>query len=111
MTENKQETLYIWTSMIVVIIGTFMAILDSSIVNIAISKIMAVFQESVDKARWIITAYTLTLGSIIPLTGYLSDRFGTKRVYVFALSFFTLGSLLCGVAWNTNSMILFRIVQ
>ena len=111
MTSDKQEAFYIWTSLIVVIVGTFMAILDSSIVNIAISKIMTVFQESVENARWIITAYTLTLGAVIPLTGYLTDRFGTKKVYIFALSVFTIGSFLCGMAWNNSSMIFFRIIQ
>ncbi|OHD14342.1 MAG: MFS transporter [Spirochaetes bacterium GWC1_27_15] len=111
MSSKQNESFYIWTSLIVVIIGTFMAILDSSIVNIAIPKMMAVFQASVDDARWIITAYTLTLGAVIPITGYLSDRFGTKNVYIFALASFTIGSLLCGFAWSNTSMIIFRILQ
>lgn len=111
MVEDKEESFYIWTSLIVVIIGTFMAILDSSIVNIAIPKMMAVFGVSVDDARWIITCYTLTLGAIIPLTGFLTDKFGSKRVYVFALIAFTFGSLLCSLAWSNTSMIVFRIIQ
>jgi len=100
-----------WTTLSVVVIGTFMAILDSAIVNVAIPKMMAVFQVSVDKSRWIITSYTLTLGAVIPLTGYLVDRFSSKRVYIFALGAFTVGSMLCGLSWSNSSMIFFRIIQ
>lgn len=88
-----------------------MSVLDSSIVNIALPKMMAVFGVSADDSKWILTAYTLTLGAIIPLTGYLQDIFGPKRIYMFALAMFTLGSLLCGFAWNNTSMIVFRVLQ
>jgi len=88
-----------------------MAILDTSIVNIAISKLMAVFGVSLDDIKWVLTAYTLALGAVIPLTGYLSDTFGTKKVFIFALSMFTFGSFLCGLAWSNTSMIIFRIIQ
>ncbi|MBF8983610.1 DHA2 family efflux MFS transporter permease subunit [Lutibacter sp. B2] len=111
MQENKQNNIDKWLALFVVIIGTFMAILDSSIVNIAIPKMMAVFGVSLDEVKWILTAYTLALGAIIPLTGFLGEVFGTKKVYMFALGMFTLGSLLCGFAWSNTTMILFRIVQ
>ena len=111
MVEDREESFYIWTSLAVVVIGTFMAILDSSIVNVAIPKMMAIFQVSVDHARWIITCYTLTIGAIIPLTGYLSDRFGAKAIYLAAMSIFTLGSLLCSLSWNIWAMLGFRIIQ
>ena len=111
MVENKEESFYIWTTLIVVVIGTFMAILDSSIVNIAIPKMMAIFQVSVEKSRWIITSYTLTLGAVIPLTGYLTDRFGSKKIYIIALAIFTLGSLLCSLSWSISAMIFFRVIQ
>ena len=100
-----------WTSLIVVVIGTFMAILDSSIVNVAIPKLISVFSSTVDQSRWIITAYSLTMGAVIPLTGYLCHNFGTKKVYIFAMALFTVGSMLCGIAWSTQSMIFFRIIQ
>ena len=111
MVENKEESFYIWTTLAVVVIGTFMAILDSSIVNIAIPKMMAIFQVSVEKSRWIITSYTLTMGAVIPVTGYLTDRFGSKRIYILSLFIFTMGSLLCSLSWNIYSMIFFRIIQ
>ncbi|MEY7999682.1 DHA2 family efflux MFS transporter permease subunit [Clostridium sp. Mt-5] len=111
MEEKNNELLYSWLALIVVVIGTFMSILDSSIVNIAIPKMMAVFGVSMNDSKWILTAYTLALGAIIPLTGYLQDVFGSKKIYMFALSMFTLGSMLCGFAWSNTSMICFRVIQ
>lgn len=111
METKKEESFYKWTVLIVVVIGTFMAVLDSSIVNIAISKMMTVFGVSVPDAQWIITAYSLTMGAVIPLTGYLSDRFGSKNMYIFSLGAFTIGSLLCGISWSNNMMIVSRILQ
>ncbi|MCH3965826.1 MAG: DHA2 family efflux MFS transporter permease subunit [Clostridium sp.] len=111
MEQNNNDSIYSWLSLIVVVIGTFMSILDSSIVNIAIPKIMTVFGVSMDDSKWILTSYTLALGAIIPLTGYLQDVFGSKRVYMFALTMFTIGSMLCGLSWNNTSMISFRILQ
>lgn len=108
---EKNESSYKWIVLAVVIIGTFMAVLDSSIVNIAIAKMMTVFGVSVADAQWIITCYTLTMGSVIPLTGYLNDRFGSKTMYIFAMATFTIGSLFCGMAWSNNSMIVARIIQ
>lgn len=109
--EEQTDNLYKWAVLLVVIIGTFMAVLDSSIVNIAISKMMAVFGVSVKDAQWIITSYSLVMGAVIPLTGYLADRFGSKVMYIFAMSAFTIGSLLCGISWNNNMMIISRIIQ
>ncbi|WP_199798401.1 DHA2 family efflux MFS transporter permease subunit [Clostridium fermenticellae] len=100
-----------WLALIVVVIGTFMSALDSSIVNIAVPKMMAVFGMSMNSAKWILTGYTLALGAIIPLTGYLQEVFGSKRVYMFALSVFTMGSMLCGFAWSSTTIILFRVIQ
>ncbi|MBB6214171.1 EmrB/QacA subfamily drug resistance transporter [Anaerosolibacter carboniphilus] len=111
MHEKKNGRLDHWLALFVVIVGTFMAILDSSIVNIAVPKMMAVFGVSLDEVKWILTSYTLALGAIIPLTGFLGEVYGSKKVYMFALGMFTLGSLLCGFAWSNTSMIVFRIVQ
>ena len=111
MEESNNEALGSWLALGVVIIGTFMSILDSSIVNIALPKMMAVFGMPLDDAKWILTSYTLALGAIIPLTGYLQDIFGSKRIYMFALAMFTLGSLLCGFAWSGSTMIAFRVIQ
>lgn len=111
MAEREHGASYKWMALLVVVIGTFMSILDSSIVNIAIPKLMAVFGVSIDDVKWILTSYTLALGAIIPLTGYLGDIFGTKKVFIYALTMFTIGSFLCGFSWSNTSMIVFRVIQ
>lgn len=111
MQENKISNMQKWISLGILVIGTFMAILDSSIVNIAIPKMMSVFGVSLEEVQWILTSYNLTLGAIIPLTGYLGDVFGKKKLYIFSLAAFTIGSLLCGFAWSNTSMIIFRVIQ
>ena len=111
MAEHEHDALYKWMALLVCVIGTFMSILDSSIVNIAVPKLMAVFGVSLDDVKWILTAYTLALGAIIPLTGYLGDILGTKKVFIFSLIMFTLGSFFCGFAWSNSSMIVFRVIQ
>ena len=95
----------------VLVLGTFMAILDTSIVNIAIPKMMAVFNVGTDQIEWVLTSYMLTMAVVIPLTGFLGERFGLKRMYIFALATFTLGSLLCGLSWSLPTMIIARIIQ
>ncbi|MEB3101731.1 DHA2 family efflux MFS transporter permease subunit [Ferviditalea candida] len=96
---------------LVIILAVFMAILDTSIVNVAIPKMMAVFGVNQSQIQWVVTAYALVVGALVPVTGYLGDRFGYKKIFLVALSIFTVGSALCGLAWSNGSMIIFRIVQ
>jgi len=100
-----------WLSLLVVVVGTFMSILDSSIVNVALPKMMSVFSASTQQISWVLTGYMLTMGIVIPLTGYLGDTFGYKKLYIFALTVFTFGSALCGFAWSTNSLVVARVIQ
>ncbi|MGH3702975.1 MAG: DHA2 family efflux MFS transporter permease subunit [Pseudonocardiaceae bacterium] len=95
----------------VLIAGMFMSILDTSIVNVAIPSIQNEFGGTTDDVQWVVTGYTLTLGVVVPTTAWLSDRFGLTRVYNLALLAFAAGSALCGLAWNLNSLVLFRILQ
>lgn len=95
----------------VLIVGMFMSILDTSIVNVAIPTIQTDFGSTTDQVQWIATAYTLALGVVVPLSSWLSDRFGMKQTYNVALILFAAGSALCGLAWNLDSMIVFRIIQ
>jgi len=94
-----------------VVFGVFMAILDNTVVNVAIPKMMSVFAATQDQIEWVITAYLLVTGILTPISGFLGDRFGQKRVYLFALALFTVGSALCGLAWSTDVLILFRVIQ
>lgn len=109
--EEKETPSYKWLCLIIIIIGTFMAFLDTSIVNIALPKIMSVFPTSLDTGQWVLTGYMLASGAVIPLTGYLQEVFGLKKVYIFALVVFTIGSFLCGVSWSIDVLILARVVQ
>jgi len=95
----------------VVVVGMFMAVLDTSIVNVAIPRIQTQFGASNDDVQWVVTAYTLSMGVVVPVSGWLGDRFGLRRIYNLALVLFIGGSALCGVAWGLNSLILFRILQ
>lgn len=100
-----------WSVLLVIIIGTFMAVLNGSIVNVALPKIMSIFNASPDSIQWVLTCYIMTLGVVMPVTGYLGDTFGYKRMYFTALALFVIGSALCGISWSVNSLIAARIVQ
>src|SRR5439155_21638270 len=81
-----------------IVLGTFMVILDNTVVNVALPTLGRVFQTDLRLLQWVITAYMLAQAAVIPLSGWLSDRFGAKRVYLTSLVLFTLGSTLCGLA-------------
>jgi EmrB/QacA subfamily drug resistance transporter len=97
--------------LVVLIIGMFMSILDTSIVNVAIPTLQNEFGVTTDDVQWVITAYTLMLGVVVPASAWLGDRLGLKRLYNLALIGFAAGSALCGLAWDLNSLVIFRIVQ
>ena len=97
--------------MSILIVGTFMSVLDGSIVNVAVPKIQAELSASPDDVEWIVTGFTLALGVAVPLTGWLGDRLGGSRLYLLALLGFAAASALCGLAWDLNSMIAFRVLQ
>jgi len=101
---------YRWVAMAVILIGTFMVILDTSIVNVALPQIGSDL-HSVSEVDWIITAYLLAVGVSIMATGWLADHFGKKRVFVVSLAAFTIGSFLCTVSPTLHLLIASRIVQ
>jgi EmrB/QacA subfamily drug resistance transporter len=95
----------------IVVIGMFMSVLDISIVNVAIPTIQNQFGVSSSGILWITTGYTLALGVIVPVSGWLGEKFGLSRVYALSVLAFGLGSALCGLAWDLPSLVAFRIVQ
>ena len=95
----------------VLIVGMFMSVLDISIVNVAVPSIQKDFGTTSQEIQWITTAYSLALGVIVPVSGWLGDRAGLTRAYIVSLLGFCVGSALCGMAWDLNSMIVFRILQ
>jgi EmrB/QacA subfamily drug resistance transporter len=94
------------------VLAIFMELLDSTVVNVAVPTLGRDFHvTSASTIQWVITGYLLSLAVFIPISGWAGDRFGTKRVFMFALTMFTASSLLCALAWNINSLIAFRILQ
>ena len=108
--KNTSERLPV-LSMLVVVIGAFMAFLDSSIVNVALPNMMAVFGKPTEDMQWVLTAYMLTCGIVIPVSAFICERYGHRKIYMIALIIFTVGSALCGISWNLNIMIAARIIQ
>jgi EmrB/QacA subfamily drug resistance transporter len=100
-----------WWVLGVIVMGSFMSILDSTVVNIALPKLMSVFSADVHGAQWVLTSYLLALAIVIPLTGYLDETFGGKRIYMITLGLFTIASALCGLSWSLTVLIVFRIIQ
>ena len=98
-------------AMLATVLGVFMAVLDSSVVNVAIPKMMAVYATDQNTIEWVLTVYTLTVGMFTPISGYLADRFGAKNMFVVALVVFVVGSGLCGAAWSASTLIVFRVIQ
>jgi EmrB/QacA subfamily drug resistance transporter len=95
----------------VVVLGTIMTVLDLTIVNVAIPTLGRDFAASIPTIQWVMTGYMLAFASVIPVTGWASERFGAKPVWVVSLILFLIGSVLAGTAWSIGSLIGFRVVQ
>jgi EmrB/QacA subfamily drug resistance transporter len=95
----------------VVVLGAIMTILDATIVNVALPTLGRDFGTSIATVQWVPTVYLLAFASVIPLTGWASERFGAKPLWLASLGLFMLGSLLAGLSWSIGSLIAFRVVQ
>ena len=95
----------------VVVLGAIMSILDVTVVNVAIQTLAKEFDAPLSTIQWVATGYTLALATVIPLTGWAADRFGTKRLYMTSILLFVIGSMLSGLAWSSESLIFFRVLQ
>src|SRR5260370_10679438 len=102
---------YRWRVAAVVAIGLFMAILDNTIVSVTLPQMQKAFHTDFETITWVATAYFLAQAAVIPIVGYLSDRVGSKLVFVTALALFTIGSALCAFAPTKEALIAFRIFQ
>ena len=100
-----------WKVLISIMFGIFMVILDATIVNIAFPTLRSQFGASLADAQWVLSIYVLALGVTTPVSGFLADRFGIKRMYLLGLSIFTLGSILCGLAPSLGLLIAARALQ
>jgi EmrB/QacA subfamily drug resistance transporter len=95
----------------VVVLGAIMSILDITVVSVGLRTFQTIFNASPAQVAWTMTGYTLALASVIPLTGWASDRFGTKRLYLLAVVLFTLGSAACATANSLEMLVFFRVLQ
>jgi EmrB/QacA subfamily drug resistance transporter len=102
---------YRWLVAAAFVAGMFMDIMDTTIVNVALPTLGQNFGVGDGTVEWVVTGYLLSLAIWIPASGWIGDRFGTKKTFLFALVVFTTGSALCGLAWNIQSLIVFRLFQ
>jgi EmrB/QacA subfamily drug resistance transporter len=102
---------WVWRIAAIVIVGSIMSILDTTIVNVALDRLGSELHTSIANIQWVVTGYMLSLAAVIPVSGWAGRRFGAKRVYLTSLVLFTAGSLLCGVASSATELIVFRVLQ
>ncbi|MFD9903460.1 MDR family MFS transporter [Streptomyces sp. NPDC059063] len=95
----------------ILVLGTFMATIDATIVSVGIDSLAGEFGASVAEIQWVSTAYLLAVVAAVPASGWLAERFGGRRTWLAAVGVFLLGSLLCALAWSATSLIVFRVVQ
>ena len=101
----------VWIVSAVVVIGVIMSILDTTIVNVALETLSRELDAPLNTIQWVATGYLLALATVIPLTGWMSERFGSKRIWMVSVTLFGAGSALCGLAWSAESLIVFRVLQ
>src|SRR5919201_2398290 len=95
----------------ILVLGGVMTVLDLTVVNVAIPTLGRRFDASITAIQWVVTGYMLAFASVIPLTGWASERFGAKRVWLGSLLLFLIGSGFAGAAWSLPSLIAFRVLQ
>ncbi len=92
-------------------LGTFMQVLDTTIANVSIPTIAGTLGVAPDQGTWVITSFAVANGISVPLTGWLMQRYGVVRTFVFSILAFTIASFLCGIAWSLPTLIAFRVLQ
>src|SRR3954464_1426282 len=100
-----------WIIAVAVMLGTFMEVLDTTVVNVSLQHIAGNLSASVDEATWVLTSYQVSNAIILPMSGWLSNHFGRKRVLMTSILGFTIASVACGMAPNLPFLIIFRVIQ
>ena len=100
-----------WIVAVAVMLATFMEVLDTTVVNVSLPHIASSMSATTEEATWALTSYLVANAIILPMTGWLASRFGRKRLLMISTAGFTLASLLCGIAPNLASLVIFRIIQ
>lgn len=107
---NKLEVRF-WPVMIAIFIGSFLCVLASATINLALEILTEHFDTTLSSVQWTLTGFMLAMGTTAPIVGYLGEKFSYRRLYLFALIGFTVTSALCAVAWDEYSLIFFRVLQ
>ncbi len=102
---------WVWRAAGVVVLGSIMSILDTTIVNVALQTLHKELRSPLVDIQWVITGYLLALAVVIPISGWASRRFGAKNIYLVSIVLFTAGSALCGFASSSTELIVFRVLQ
>jgi EmrB/QacA subfamily drug resistance transporter len=110
-TSSNRIERHVWLISGVVILGSAMSILDTTIVNVALVTLSRELHSTISQIQWVVTGYMLALAAVIPVTGWASERFGARRMYVISLILFTAGSALCGFSTSTTELVIFRVLQ
>ena len=100
-----------WIVAIAVMMGTFMEVLDTTVVNVSLPHISGSLSASLDEATWVLTSYLVANAIILPMTGWLANHFGRKRILMISIAGFTFASVMCGLAPNLPTLIVFRVLQ
>ncbi len=108
---NHQPDVSPWLISMVVMLSTFMEVLDTSIANVSLPHIAGSLSATVDESTWVLTSYLVANAIVLPLSGWFSNFFGRKRFYMACVFLFAVSSFLCGLAWSLPMLILFRILQ
>src|SRR3984893_1581135 len=100
-----------WIIAFSVMLGTILEVLDSSIVNVSLPHMQGSFSASVEEIAWVVTSYLVAAGIMIPMTGWIAERYGRKRYFVASIAMFIVLSAMCGVAQSLNQIVFFRLMQ
>ena len=109
--QSERLPVHVWKVASVAILGSLLAQIDSTVVNVSLSSLAVDLHSTLGAIQWVTSGYLLALALLMPLNGWLVDRVGTRTLYLWCFSAFTLTSALCGVAWSAESLIAFRILQ
>ncbi|MCC7008799.1 MAG: DHA2 family efflux MFS transporter permease subunit [Acidobacteria bacterium] len=100
-----------WLTAVAVMFGTFMVVLDTTVVNVSLSHIAGSLSATVEESTWVLTSYIAANAVVLPMTGWLASLFGRKRLLILSITSFTAASMLCGVAPNLLVLVIFRVMQ
>jgi MFS family permease len=100
-----------WRIVTVAVLGPFISMLDATVVNVSLSGLATELRTNLDTIQWVASAYLLALALVLPLSGWMVDRIGARKLYMWCFGAFTASSALCSAAWSPASLIGFRVLQ